>query len=65
MRDSAEIDNASARLMTIYELAQPVTSRETYQRGLTSLNGANAEIHRQIRMTWPSHSERLRAEGAI
>jgi chromosome partitioning protein len=65
MRDSAEIDNASARLMTIYELAQPVTSRETYLRGLTSLNGVNTEIERQIRLTWPSYAERLRAEGAI
>ena len=27
LRDSAEIDNASARLMTIYELPSPVTSR--------------------------------------
>lgn len=65
MRDSAEIDNASARLMTIYELGQPVTSRETYQRGMSFLNGVNAEIERQIRMTWPSHQGRLRAEGAI
>jgi chromosome partitioning protein len=65
MRDSAEIDNASARLMTIYELAQPVTSRETYLRGLTSLNGVNTEIEHQIRLTWPSYAERLRAVGAI
>ena len=26
LKDSAEIDNASARLMTIYELEHPVTS---------------------------------------
>jgi chromosome partitioning protein len=63
LRDSAEIDNASARLMTIYELGQPVTSRETYQRGLTQLNGVNSEIETQIRMTWPSQLARLRAEG--
>lgn len=65
MRDSAEIDNASARLMTVYELSKPVTSRETYRRGLTCLNGINEEIVRQIRITWPSHLERLRAEGVI
>jgi chromosome partitioning protein len=65
LRDSAEIDNASARLMTIYELASPVTSRETYQRGLTQLNSVNDEIETQIRMTWPSHAARLRAEGKI
>ena len=59
LKDSAEIDNASARLMTVYELEQPVTSRETYQRCLTYLNGVNAEVETQIRLTWPSHAERL------
>ncbi|MBV8914896.1 MAG: AAA family ATPase, partial [Acetobacteraceae bacterium] len=44
LKDSAEIDNASARLMTVYELEQPVTSRETYQRCMTYLNGMNAEV---------------------
>jgi chromosome partitioning protein len=65
LKDSAEIDNASARLMTVYDLEQPVTSRETYQRCLTYLNAANAEIEMQIRLTWPSHAERLRTEGVI
>ncbi|HTH99774.1 MAG TPA: AAA family ATPase, partial [Acidisoma sp.] len=65
LRDSAEIDNASARLMTIYELAAPVTSRETYQRGLAHFNGVNAEIELQIRSTWPSHAKKLRAEGLL
>ncbi len=65
LKDSAEIDNASARLMTVYELEQPVTSRETYQRCLTYLNGVNAEVETQIRLTWPSHAERLRGEGVI
>ena len=44
LRDSAEIDNASARMMSVYELEQPVTSRETYRRCLTYLNAVNAEI---------------------
>jgi chromosome partitioning protein len=65
LKDSAEIDNASARLMTVYELQQPVTSRETYQRCLTYLNGVNAEVETQIRLTWPSHAKWLRAEGVI
>jgi chromosome partitioning protein len=65
LKDSAEIDNASARLMTVYELEQPVTSRETYQRCLTYLNGVNAEVETLIRLTWPSHAERLREEGVI
>jgi chromosome partitioning protein len=65
LKDSAEIDNAAARLMTVYELEQPVTSRETYQRCMTYLGGVNAEVETEIRLTWPSHAERLRAEGVL
>ena len=54
-----------ARLMTVYELEGPVTSRETYQRCLTYLNGVNTEIETQIRLTWPSQVGRLRAEGLL
>jgi chromosome partitioning protein len=65
LKDSAEIDNASARLMSVYELESPVTSRETYQRCLTYLNGVNGEVETQIRLTWPSHVEQLRTEGVL
>lgn len=65
LKDSAEIDNASARLMTVYDLDGPVTSRETYQRCLTYLNAVNAEVETLIRLSWPSHTERLRSEGVI
>jgi chromosome partitioning protein len=65
LRDSAEIDNASARMMSVYELDQPVTSRETYLRCINFLNAANAEIETQVRLTWPSHSGRLRVEGVL
>jgi chromosome partitioning protein len=65
LRDSAEIDNALARMMSVYELEQPVTSRETYLRCLTYLNAVNAEIETQFRLTWPSHADRLRAEGVL
>ena len=65
LKDSAEIDNASARLMTVYELEKPVTSRETYVRCLTYLNAVNAEIETQIRLTWPSHRDALRAIGVL
>ena len=65
LKDSAEIDNASARLMSVYELERPVTSRETYQRCMTYLNAVNAEVETQIRLTWPSQTERLRAEGVL
>lgn len=63
LKDSAEIDNASARLMTVYELDGPVTSRSVRERCLTYLDGVNAELELDIRSTWPSHASRLRKEG--
>lgn len=65
IKDSAEIDNASARLMTVYELDGPVTSRETYNRCMTYLNGVNDEIETLIRLTWSSQLEKLRGEGVL
>jgi chromosome partitioning protein len=65
IKDSAEIDNASARLMSVYELDGPVTSRETYNRCLTYLNGVNAEVETLIRLTWSSQTKNLRLEGVL
>jgi len=65
LKDSAEIDNASARMMTVYDLDGPVTSRQTYQRCLTYLNGVNAEVETLIRLTWSSQAAKLRAEGVL
>jgi chromosome partitioning protein len=63
LKDSAEIDNASARLMTVYELEGPTTSRSVRDRCLTYLDGVNSEIETDIRSMWPSHEGRLRREG--
>ena len=65
LRDSAEIDNASARMMSVYELEQPITSKETCTRCINFLNAVNAEIETQIRLTWESQAGRLRAEGVL
>lgn len=63
LKDSAEIDNATARLMTVYELDGPVTSGAVRNRCLTYLDGVNAELELDIRAMWPSHLHRLRKEG--
>jgi chromosome partitioning protein len=63
LKDSAEIDNATARLMTVYELVGPVTSSAVRNRCLTYLDGVNAELELDIRAMWPSHLSRLRKEG--
>lgn len=63
LKDSAEIDNVTARLMTVYEQDSPMTSKAVRDRCLTYLNGVNEEILVDIRSTWASHAERLRKEG--
>jgi chromosome partitioning protein len=63
LKDSAEIDNVTARLMTVYEVDSPMTSKAVRDRCLTYLNGVNEEILLDVRQTWPSHAERLRREG--
>ncbi|MBB4615778.1 AAA family ATPase [Novosphingobium taihuense] len=63
LKDSAEIDNATARLMTVYELSGPITSKGVRDRCLTYLEGVNSEIETEIRKTWPSHAEALRRSG--
>ena len=63
VKDSAEIDNAGSDWRTVYELEKHTTSRETYKRCVTSLNAVFREVELLIRSTWPSHQERLEAEG--
>jgi chromosome partitioning protein len=65
LKDSAEIDNATGRLMTVYELEQPATSRETHARCVTQLDAVNREIELEFRKTWPSHELRLADEGLV
>ena len=65
MKDSAEIDNACGRLMTVYELEAPITSREVHRRAKVYLDAVNREIETLIRKTWPSHQEGLRREGLV
>jgi chromosome partitioning protein len=65
MKDSAEIDNAGARLMTVYELDKPITSKKTHDRCRVYLDALNKELRTLIRRTWPSQRESLRQEGAV
>jgi chromosome partitioning protein len=65
LKDSAEIDNASSRLSTVYELDRPITSHEVHSRCVGHLNAVNSEIELEIRRTWPSHDAALRKEGLI
>ena len=65
LKDSAEIDNASARLMTVYELPGPITSRDVHNRCKAYLNSVNKEVELLVRKTWRSHHASLRKQGLI
>jgi chromosome partitioning protein len=65
IKDSAEIDNASARFETVYEQPEALTSREVHRRCLAYLDGFNRELEILVRRTWPSHHEALREAGLM
>ena len=65
LKDSAEIDNATANLSTVYELTGPATRTETHRRCRAYLDAVGREIELLARMTWPSHHRALRREGSL
>ncbi|MFZ3482155.1 AAA family ATPase [Sphingomonas sp. 3-13AW] len=65
LKESAEIDNASARFKTVYELDKPISKRDVHDRCLASLNAVCGEIELEIRKTWPSHHEALLQENLM
>jgi len=65
LKDSAEIDNATANLSTVYELTGPTTRSATHKRCRAYLDAVGREVELLIRKTWPSHYEDLRKEGLL
>ena len=65
LKDSAEIDNATANLGTVYEMTGPGTRTETHKRCRAYLDAVGREIETLIRRTWPSHHPALSKEGIL
>ena len=65
LKDSAEIDNATANLGTVYEVSGPGTRTETHKRCRAYLDAIGREVELLIRKTWPSHHKSLEMEGLI
>ncbi|MBE3639647.1 AAA family ATPase [Mangrovicoccus algicola] len=65
LKDSAEIDNATANLKTVYELTGPATRSDTHKRCRAYLDAVGREVEILIRKTWPSHHADLRKEGIL
>ncbi|KAA2314935.1 chromosome partitioning protein [Pseudooceanicola sediminis] len=65
LKDSAEIDNATANLMSVYEITGPATRTDTHKRCRVYLDAVGREVETLIRKTWPSHHAALRKEGVL
>lgn len=65
LKDSAEIDNATANLMTVYELTGAASRTETHRRCRAYLDAVGREVELLARKTWPSHHHNLRKEGLL
>ena len=65
LRDSAEIDNATAALKTVYEITGPAARTETHRRCRAYLDAVGREVELLVRKTWPSHHAGLAKEGAL
>ncbi|MGR3491458.1 MAG: AAA family ATPase [Shimia sp.] len=65
LKDSAEIDNATANLGTVYEVTGPGTRTETHRRCRAYLDAVGREVETLIRRTWPSHHRALELEGLL
>lgn len=65
LKDSAEIDNATANLMSVYEMTGPAVRTETHKRCRAYLDAVGREVEILIRKTWPSHFSDLRKEGLL
>ena len=57
MKTSAEIDNASSRMKTVFELEKPVTSHDVHNRCVTQLNAVCYEIEQDVLRTWASRNQ--------
>lgn len=65
LKDSAEIDNATANLQTVYELTGTSTRSETHKRCRAYLDSIGREVEILMRKTWPSQREALSREGLL
>lgn len=65
LKDSAEIDNATANLGTVYEVTGAATRTQTHRRCRAYLDAVGREVEVLIRKTWPSHRNALELEGLL
>jgi chromosome partitioning protein len=59
IKTSAEIDNATSRMKTVFELDKPVTSHDTHNRCISFLNAVCLDIENEVLKTWPSRAGKV------
>ena len=65
LKDSAEIDNATANLQTVYEMTGSAARTETHKRCRAYLDAIGREVEILMRKTWPSQRDALGREGLL
>ena len=65
LKDSAEIDNATANLQTVYEMTGAAARTETHKRCRAYLDAIGREVEILMRKTWPSQRDALGREGLL
>jgi len=65
LKDSAEIDNATANLQTVYEITGAAARTETHKRCRAYLDAIGREVEILMRKTWPSQRDALAQEGLL
>ncbi len=65
LKDSAEIDNATANLQTVYEITGSNARTETHKRCRAYLDAIGRDVDILMRKTWPSQRDALAREGLI
>lgn len=65
LKDSAEIDNATANLQTVYEITGASARTETHKRCRAYLDAIGRDVEILMRKTWPSQRDALAREGLL
>lgn len=65
LKDSAEIDNATANLQTVYEITGANARTETHKRCRAYLDAIGRDVEILMRKTWPSQRDALAREGLL
>jgi chromosome partitioning protein len=65
MYHSSEVESATSKCQTLYELTAPIGSRKTHKRAISMMDEVCNEILELVVATWPSHRRRPAAAAMV